>query len=55
MKIENEAWYYIECSCGQYRIKSGYDIPGTMRPAADQFGSEHEGHRLDVEMVKEPT
>lgn len=42
MKIEKEADYDVQCSCGEYKIVSGYEM------RKQHFtGHRHEGHHVE--------
>lgn len=50
MKIEKEADYELECSCGAYKIVSGWE----MRRMHFE-GPKHVGHRVvQVKKIEEP-
>jgi len=46
MTIELEAHYRITCSCRQYKIVSGYDVPAKLddMPGNLIFGAGHQHH-----------
>lgn len=49
MTVELEAHYRITCSCRQYKIVAGYDVPSGPLDAAPGnlvFGAGHQNHRV---------
>lgn len=52
MRIDPEDHYRIQCSCGRYRIVSGYDVPANL---ALEFGPEHVYHDVSIAPVRVDT